>query len=67
MAVVVMTTAQEDVKRRRINPHRTEDRLRENSQEKLKKRSEGEIFNASIVNVIFINTLAFSNYHNSAH
>lgn len=37
VAVVVITTAQEDVKRRRINPDRTEDRLRENSQEKLKK------------------------------
>lgn len=53
MAVVVITTAQEDVKRRRINPHRTEDRLRENSQEKLIKRFEGEIFNALIVNVIY--------------
>lgn len=31
MAVVVITTAQEDVKRRRINPHRTEDRLRKQS------------------------------------
>lgn len=31
MAVVVITTAQEDVKRRRINPDRTEDRLRKQS------------------------------------
>ena len=35
MAVAVITTAQEDVKRRRINPHRTEDRQTGNSQKKM--------------------------------